>query len=129
MRDQDYAASPTAGTYRAVLLGASSVMGWGVSDGQTFEALVEKRLNEQATGGQGFERFELMNLGIPGYDPPQQMVMVERALGFEPNAVFFVSTAKLTHGPIAQRPNVSLSSHASLKFSSCAVVKAPFGLV
>lgn len=93
MRDRDYAERPAPGTYRAVLLGASSVMGWGVSDGQTFEALVEQRLNEQAAGGD-IERFELLNMGVPGYDPPQQIARVDRALEFGPHAVYFVATGR-----------------------------------
>ena len=32
------------------LLGPSTVMGWGVADGETFEALLEERLNEEAAG-------------------------------------------------------------------------------
>lgn len=93
MRDQEYAEVPAAGTYRATLLGASSVMGWGVSDGQTFEALVERRLNDNATGN-GVVRFEFLNMAVPGYDPPQQMIMLDRALGFKPNAVYYVATGR-----------------------------------
>ncbi len=93
MRDQDYSQRPAPGTYRAAVLGASSVMGWGVSDGETFEALVEQRLNTEAIGGD-IERFELLNMGIPGYDPPQQMTMVDRALEFAPHAVYFVATGR-----------------------------------
>src|SRR5690606_27809482 len=37
LRDKDYAETPPPGGFRAVVLGASSVMGWGVGDGETFE--------------------------------------------------------------------------------------------
>src|SRR3546814_4445867 len=71
MRDQDYAQTPPPGTLRGVVLGYSTVMGWGVEQGETFEAVVEarvsRRLAELAAGG-----FELMNLSVPGYRPPQQ---------------------------------------------------------
>ena len=46
-------------------------MGWGVEDDETFEALVEKRLNEELAG-QGYERYEILNLGVAGYYPLQQ---------------------------------------------------------
>ena len=46
MRDRDYERTPPPGTYRIALLGASTVMGWGVGDDEVFEALVERRLNE-----------------------------------------------------------------------------------
>src|SRR3546814_2406499 len=65
MRDQDYAQTPPPGTLRGVVLGYSTVMGWGVEQGAPFEAGVEarvsQRLAELAAGG-----FELMNLSVPG---------------------------------------------------------------
>jgi hypothetical protein len=93
MRDQDYSAVPATGTHRAALLGASSLMGWGVSDGQTFESLVESRLNRELVQSP-FSRFEMLNMGIPGYDPPQQLLMFERALEFEPHAIYYVATGR-----------------------------------
>ncbi len=93
MRDKDYAEVPAPGTFRAVVLGASSVMGWGVGDGETFEALLEDRLN-QAPLDARFSRVELLNFGIPGYQPPQQLVALERGLQFRPNAVVFVATGR-----------------------------------
>ncbi|WP_168735209.1 hypothetical protein [Pseudothauera rhizosphaerae] len=93
MRDQDYEPLPAPGTFRAAVLGASSVMGWGVGDGETFEALVEERLNRE-WAGQGFARYELLNLGVPGYQPPQQLAAMERALALAPDAVFYVATGR-----------------------------------
>lgn len=93
MRDQEYDEIPAPGTYRAAVLGASSVMGWGVGDGETFEALIEERLNRDWTGG-AFERFELLNLAVPGYQPPQQLVALDKAFGFQPDAIFYVATGR-----------------------------------
>ena len=93
MRDQDYAQEPPAGTWRAAMLGASSVMGWGVGDGETFEALLENRLNQEPLNV-GIERVEILNFGVPGYQPPAQLVAFDRALGFRPNAVMFVATGR-----------------------------------
>lgn len=93
MRDRDYEALPAAGTFRVALLGASSVMGWGVGDGQTFEALIEERLNSEWTGT-AIARYELLNMGVPGYQPPQQLVMAEKAVGFQPHAIFYVATGR-----------------------------------
>lgn len=93
MRDKPYERKPAPGTHRTVLLGASAVMGWGVGDGETFEALVEDRLNGVAKG-KDFERFELLNMGIAGYQPPQQMVMMEKALEFGPHTVLYVATGR-----------------------------------
>ena len=93
MRDQDYELKPAPGTFRAAVLGASSVMGWGVGDGETFEALVEVRLNRERAGAP-FPRYEILNFGIQGYQPPQLLVAHEKALAFSPDAVFYVATGR-----------------------------------
>ena len=93
MRDQDYAEKRAPATFRAAVLGASSVMGWGVNDGETFEALLEARLNRELANSP-FARYELLNYGVPGYQPPQQMVNLERALKLEPNAIMFIATGR-----------------------------------
>jgi hypothetical protein len=89
MRDQDYERKPPPNTYRIAMLGASSVMGWGVGDGQTFEALVENRLNHE---DDLHAKYEILNFGVQGYQPLQQLVSLEKALEFEPNAIFYVAT-------------------------------------
>ncbi len=91
MRDQDYERKPPPSTYRIAMLGASSVMGWGVGDGQTFEALVENRLNHE---DQLHAKYEILNFGVQGYEPLQQLVSLEKALEFEPNAIFYVATGR-----------------------------------
>jgi alginate O-acetyltransferase complex protein AlgI len=93
MRDQDYDLHPPPNTFRIALLGPSNVMGWGVGDGETFEALIEKRLNKEH-GGQRFAKFEILNFGVPGYTPPQELVSLERSLAFSPNAVFYVAVGR-----------------------------------
>jgi D-alanyl-lipoteichoic acid acyltransferase DltB (MBOAT superfamily) len=93
MRDQDYERVRPEGTFRAAVLGASSVMGWGVGDGATFEALLEEMLNRGPLGN-GFKHIELLNFGVPGYQPPQQMVAIDVALEFQPQAVLFVATGR-----------------------------------
>ncbi len=93
MRDRDYPDTPAANTYRAVVLGASSVMGWGVGDGQTFEQILEDRLNREHAGAP-FERYEFMNMAVPGYEPPQQLLPFDRALALQPSAVYYVATGR-----------------------------------
>ena len=91
MRDRDYELKPAEGTYRMAMLGASRLMGWGVGDGETFESLIEDRLNAE---GSRFQRYEILNLGVPGYKPLQQLVALERALEFEPNAIVYVASGR-----------------------------------
>jgi hypothetical protein len=68
-------------------------MGWGVGDGETFEALLEERLNREPVST-AFKGVELMNYGIPGYQPPGQLAAFERALELQPNAVMFIATGR-----------------------------------
>ena len=92
MRDRDYEKQRPAKTYRIALLGASAVMGWGVGDDQTFESLLETRLNEHSQVGA--ERYEILNFAVPGYQPLQQIPVLSKAFAFEPNALFFVATGR-----------------------------------
>jgi hypothetical protein len=93
LRDRDYDEKPAAGTLRAAVLGASSVMGWGVGDGATFEALLEDRLNREPLSP-AFQRVELLNYGVPGYQPPQQVVAFDKSAALRPNAVLYVATGR-----------------------------------
>ena len=87
MRDQDYELVKPPGTLRIALLGPSHVMGNGVADGETFEALVEERLNREFSGGPD-QRYEILNFGVDGYALPQQIESFkERALRFSPDIV------------------------------------------
>jgi D-alanyl-lipoteichoic acid acyltransferase DltB (MBOAT superfamily) len=91
MRDQHYEPQTPAGAHRIALLGPSTVMGWGVGDGETFEALVEDRLNRER-GGITFAKYEVLNFGVLGYQPPQQLVALEKALTFSPHSVLYAAT-------------------------------------
>lgn len=91
MRDRDYAQVPEASTYRVALLGQSYVAGDGVSDGQTFETLVEDRLNAEQVSSKT-TRFEILNFAVGSYSVLQQLVLLERAFTFDPDAVYFVAS-------------------------------------
>jgi len=93
MRDKDYAQARPPETFRAAVLGPSSVMGWGVGDGATFEALLEDRLN-QSPPTSDYRHFELMNYGVPGYQPPQQLIAFDKSLAMQPTAIFYIATGR-----------------------------------
>jgi D-alanyl-lipoteichoic acid acyltransferase DltB (MBOAT superfamily) len=87
MRDQEYVEAKPAGTLRIALLGPSHVMGNGVGDGETFEALVEDRLNHDLPAGP-YQRVELLNFGVDGYSLPQQLALLDdRVFRFSPDVV------------------------------------------
>jgi len=91
LRDREYARVPAPGVVRFALIGASYVMGSGVENDETFEALVERRLNAEqpfpdVTG------YEVINFAVGGSSPLQRMAMVEhKALDYDPDVLLFVS--------------------------------------
>jgi hypothetical protein len=88
MRDRDYAQPKPAGVYRIACLGASHLMGGGVSGDATFENLVEDRINREG-GIAGGGRVEILNFGVDGYSAIERVAAFEeRVLPFEPDAVF-----------------------------------------
>ncbi len=92
LRDREgYDLRKPDGVLRIAVVGSSEVMGWGVPDGETFENLVEDRLNAQNDGSK-FERYELINFSVTGYGPIEKLMMAEqRALGFDPDVLFYVA--------------------------------------
>jgi hypothetical protein len=80
MRDREYPVEKPADTVRIALLGPSHVMGNGVGDDETFDNVLEKRL--QAEG----RRVEILNFAVEGYSLPQEVAMLEqKARQFQPD--------------------------------------------
>jgi hypothetical protein len=68
-------------------------MGWGVGDAETFEAVLEDRLNREPLNA-AFKHVELLNFGVPGYQPPQQLVAFDKTSALQANALFYVATGR-----------------------------------
>jgi hypothetical protein len=87
MRDREYSEIKPANTYRIVLLGASHDMGTGVNDNETYENLVEDRLNDNPPDPR-YSNYEILNMSVGGSDILQRVLRLEQQ-GFEfaPNAV------------------------------------------
>jgi len=90
MRDQDYSQQPAPNTYRAALLGSSVAFGSGVNDGETFEDVLERRLNQDEASRSG-RRYEILNFAVPGYSALQQLRVLDKALAFDPDTVWYVA--------------------------------------
>jgi lysophospholipase L1-like esterase len=72
------------GTFRVVGLGDSFTFGTGVRARDTFLAELERRLNADSGG----RRFEVLNLGVFGYDTTEEVAMLEhRGLALDPDLV------------------------------------------
>nr|MBA3341046.1 hypothetical protein [Gemmatimonadaceae bacterium] len=87
MRDKPYTLAKPPGTYRITMLGGSISMGSGVMEDQTYEALVEARLNRELAGGLN-ARYEILNFAVGGYGLAQHMLVADRKIfRFEPDVV------------------------------------------
>jgi len=91
MRDQDYDRTPPPGTFRMALLGDSHAEGWGVSNEEKFEHLLEMRINAERPFRQ-FNKFELLNFAVGGHLPSQMLLTLEsKVFDFQPHAVMLVA--------------------------------------
>jgi hypothetical protein len=93
MRDSAYAMTKGEGTWRIALFGPSIVFGTGVDNHETFEALVEARLNAEVAGRNGAPaRFEVLNFAVPASSLWQHLASIR--LGhverFSPDVLLFV---------------------------------------
>lgn len=88
MRDKEYTLAKPPNTYRIALLGASTPMGWGVADGESFESLLEEHLNRDSTG----QSYEILNFGVSGYTALQNLYVFDnKVLQFAPDALFYIA--------------------------------------
>lgn len=91
LRDREYALAKPPRTFRIAVAGASSTMGWAVGDDETFENLLEDRLNRDQDARASYERFELLNFAMLGLIPPQYWGTLDRTLAFQPD-VYLLTT-------------------------------------
>ena len=93
MRDREYQRTKSAKTYRIVLLGASNDMGTGVKDDQTYENLVEDRLNTRVPDAR-YSRYEILNLSVAADTILQRVLRLEEeGFEFQPDAAILSVTA------------------------------------
>src|SRR6266700_3948700 len=93
MRDREYQRAKPAKTYRIVLLGASNDMGTGVKDDQTYENLVENRLNTRVPDPR-YSRYEILNLSVSADSILQRVLRLEQeGFQFQPDAAILSVTA------------------------------------
>jgi hypothetical protein len=93
MRDRYYDKTPAPGVHRIAVLGSSLVMGWGVRREETLAAVLEAELNRSAAP-QDTARYEVLNFGVPGYQPPQNLKALDDALAFGPQTVVYIATGR-----------------------------------
>jgi len=91
MRDQDYPQHPPPGACRMLLFGDSHTMGSGVADEDTYEAVLEQRLNRERPNP-GCQSYEILNLAVAGYSALQTAVHARLNIAkFAPDLVIYAS--------------------------------------
>jgi hypothetical protein len=82
--DHDYARAKPANTYRIVLLGSSYSMPAGVALEDSWQQVLEDRLNQLGDG----RHYEVINFSVGGYDPLQLLaVLRHRAIAYDPDLI------------------------------------------
>lgn len=71
LRDREYATPKPPGTFRILLVGDSIAYGFGTSRGDMLSAQLGTLLQRASAGVSGAPRFEVPNLGVPGYNIEQ----------------------------------------------------------
>jgi hypothetical protein len=87
MRDRDYTMEKPPGTYRMLLVGASHELGSGVGDNETFENIVEDRLNGERSG-EPHSKYEILNFSVGSAGLLQKLARIEQVgFDFKPDCV------------------------------------------
>lgn len=92
LRDRDYEKQRSPDSIRIVVIGASYCLGWGIHDEETFENVLELRLNRDLAPATGL-LYEILNFSTPGYGPIQKAIVLEcQALDFSPDLMLYFAT-------------------------------------
>lgn len=83
--DTEFPLEKPSGEFRALMLGDSVTMGFGVTYKETFSAHLEELLD---AGDAKFSTHQVINTGVHGYSTFQEKRVLERTLVFEPDVVF-----------------------------------------
>jgi hypothetical protein len=91
LADYEYAQAKPPDTFRIVLLGASYSMPTGVALDDSWQQVLENRLNARGDG----RRYEVINFAVAGYDPLQFLALLKhRAIAYDPDLILVDMTLK-----------------------------------
>ena len=83
-RGAEFSARKPAGTIRILSLGDSKTFGWGLSEDETYSAVLERLLRERLPE----KKIEVINAGVNAWSYPQMSAFFrERALAWQPDMV------------------------------------------
>jgi lysophospholipase L1-like esterase len=83
--DKEFPLEKPSGEFRALMLGDSVTMGYGVTYAETFSAQLEALLDNR---DRRFAKHRIINTGVNGYNTYQERIVFDRSLNFRPDIVF-----------------------------------------
>ena len=91
MRDREYTVARAPDIFRIALVGVSNDAGTGVKDDETYENLVEDRLNREL-GARTGKKFEILNFSQGGLSATQKLATIERRVfDFRPDVILYMA--------------------------------------
>ncbi len=119
-RDREFIKKKAKDIFRIIGIGDSVMMGWGVSDSETFL----RQLEEELPRCQG-KKVETLNFAIAGQSAIQEAYVLEKALNYNPDFVLinYVGNDWINEAQPRKKPQFMGPSHA-LNF----LINAPQGL-
>jgi len=120
LMDYEYEYEKPINTFRIVMLGDSMTAAAEVPLENTFENVLEKRLNDRTE--KKYEKYEVLNLAVKGYDTAEEIITLEEeGFKYDPDIVvlnfyigndFWVNEMEptaliLENGNLVRRPNYS----------------------
>ena len=83
-RDYEYPYKKNEGVFRIAMLGDSCLFGWGIKMEETTPKVLERQLNRQFSP----RKYEVLNLGVPGYNTAMEVELFYRkSLAYSPDMV------------------------------------------
>ncbi len=102
LRDREVSKAKPPGTYRIVVLGDSTTLGWGVPFNKMYPKILEQGLHANPPS-QRWTNYEVLNTGIGNYNTSQEVASFkERWLALEPDMVllgWYINDAEPTPKP------------------------------
>ena len=113
MRNRDIEQDKPPGVVRIAAVGSSVVMGYGVSDDETFAAHLERYLNDKQQGDQqddqqddqqsanSVAQYEVLNFGVGKYTAIHRRLLIQsKVLDFHPDVVLYFAHQDEITGPV-----------------------------
>ncbi|MFI5202914.1 MAG: SGNH/GDSL hydrolase family protein [Flavobacteriales bacterium] len=126
MRDKEYDFSDKKShVKRFAMLGASYLTGYGVNDGESFEAQTEDSLNAVHLYNY---RYEMLNLGVGGYNLIQQVYLAEHeVVKYDCDFIVLSMHTKEKHKIVRSMVNL-VRNGVELKYKELLVIKRKSGV-